>query len=282
MSTPSFAWSLQQLQTWFLDVTTHPESAAAGVESRADLVSEAELPRLIRASDAESPLQRLGIYHRGYFSRHVECLADDYPALQFAVGDDDFRDICKRYAIAHPSHHPSLNGFGRHLPGFLRDAGLGNTVFLSELAQLEWSLVESLHARAPEPIAAAAIARIPAEHLAQLCFSVSDSFRLLDSTYPVNAYLQAYYDEEQPRIPDPQASHVAVVRAGTTVWRFDLDGVQALLLSRLSQGRPLGVALDGIVATPGAIQTWFNEWTSHGLFASVEIALALHFQPTPS
>ncbi len=269
--TPSapLAWSLNSVQKWFMNVTTHPESARAGVEAQSGLVSMQELERIVAPNDAESTLERLAIYHHGYTARLTECLEDDYPALKFALGAQVFPDICRAYVSAHPSCEPNLNGFGRKMPTFIRELDLDSGCFMSELTQLEWALVESLHAPAPEPISAQTLMSIPEHRLPNVRFAPSDSLRVFAFEYPVNAYLQAFYEDRQPTIPGPEASSVAVVRSDYTIWRFDLSSFQSTLLLRLVRGATLGAALNDIEASAAEVQAWFSEWTKHGLFASL-------------
>jgi len=262
-------WSLSTVQKWFMSVTTHPGSVQAGVDAHSEVVSASELGRVLRLGSEESLVERLTIYHRGYFSRLEECLADDYPALKYALGDEAFSELCHDYVNAHPSSEPNLNGYGRALAGFIRELDLDTASFFSELAQLEWASVEVLHALAPEPMSAQALLSIPAEALPSVCFKASDAFRLFAFEYPANAYLQAFYEDRDPIIPDPERSFVAVVRSGYAIWRFDLNRAQFALLSRLARGVPLGAALDGIEASATEVQTWFSEWTNCGLFADL-------------
>jgi hypothetical protein len=138
------------------------------------------------------------------------------------------------------------------------------------LARIEWAIVEVLHARAAVPISAQVLTSVPAQQLSNVCFEASEATRLLAFEYPVNDYLQAFYEDRQPTVPGPKASSVAVVRSNYTIWRCDLDSAQAALLSRLIQGEPLGAALDGIGASAAEIQAWFSEWTRHGLFAGLQ------------
>lgn len=262
-------WSLSTVQKWFMSVTTHPESVQAGVEVHSEVVSALELGRVFRPSSDESLLDRLAIYHHGYFSRLEECLADDYPALKYALGDEAFSELCRDYVNAHPSSEPNLNGYGRALAGFIREPDLNTASFFSELAQLEWASVEVLHALAPEPMSAQALPSIPPEALPSVCFKASEALRLFAFEYPANAYLQAFYEDRSPNIPGPEASSVAVARSGYTIWRFDLNRAKFALLSRLTRGVPLGAALDGIEAGAIEVQAWFSEWAKYGLFAGI-------------
>ena len=107
---PSHATTLREQQRAF---------ARAVMERGA--VADREVGRiedLLTAGPRLSALERLDIYRRGYGARLVECLADDYPVLQHALGDGPFEDLCRAYIAAHPTRGPSLNFFGRHMACF--------------------------------------------------------------------------------------------------------------------------------------------------------------------
>ena len=188
---------------------------------------------------------------------------------KFCTWGEFISDFCRAYVSSNPSSGPNLNGFGRKMANFIQELDLDSGGFFSELTRLEWALVESLHAFAPEPISAQTLVSIPEQQLPNVRFVASDSLRIFGFEYPVNAYMQAFYEDQRPTIPDPESSSVAVVRSGYTIWRFDLNSAQATILSRLIRGEVLGAALDGIEASATEVQQWFSEWTKHGLFASL-------------
>ena len=93
------AAALSELQGWFASAMTHtggaPESEAVEVHlRRGPILSAAEC---------------LQIYSDGYDARLIECLADDYPALAHALGEDGFSSRAREYIVHRPSRSPSLN-----------------------------------------------------------------------------------------------------------------------------------------------------------------------------
>ena len=259
---------LRAVQEWFVSVATHPESVHAGLDARARVVTPLDLERVVRPGPEETAQDRLEIYRHSYFSRLVECLADDYPALEHALGSEGFEQLCRAYIIAHPSREPNLNGFGRHLPGFAesRLPELGR--FAGDLARLEWALVEVLHAPAPQAFSAAVLQSIPVDRLDAVRLVPSAALRVLSFEYPVNAFLQTFLDGQDPHVPSPKPASVAVVRKGYKIWRLELDPTAATLLRRL-QSESLGRALDGIDASAERVQAWFHDWSLHGMFERV-------------
>ncbi len=271
---PVIAGPLEDLQTWFSQIVTHPEGVARAAGS------EAELLRRVTAGPRLSALERMGIYHYAYQARLVECLADDYPALRHAMGPRTFERLCREVITRSPSGSPNLNAYGRHLLIHLRDHRDARTgwPFFAELAELEWAMVEVLHAEGPPPLALPDMASLAVEAWAQIRFRPSATVRLLRFTHPVNAYFQAWREERRPRRPRPSWSATAVYRQGFTLWRMDLTRPMEAVLSRLLAGESLGEALAALgvfdedpEALLRQVMVWFREWVSGGFFAEIDL-----------
>jgi hypothetical protein len=267
--------SLRGTQLWFARAVMTPESeppAAADDETAQRLTAG---PRL-------SAAERLDIYRRGYHARLVECLADDYPALKNALGEEPFDDLCRAYIARHPSEGPSLNFFGRAMGSFCRfeaPAPFPLRDFAGDLATLEWAIVEVIHAASREPLTLEGLRDLPPEAWADARLVPNGALRLLRFAHPVNAYFQAFREGADPTLPGPEASAMVVYRSGPTVWRMDLTVPMFDVLSALVEGEPLGAALGraesalaGIAPAEASqrVTHWFREWVSGGLFSAVE------------
>jgi hypothetical protein len=206
-----------------------------------------------------------------YFSRLEECLADDYPAVKYALGDAGFEALCRGYVGAHPSRSANLNGFGAGFATFAGEQALENGAFIADLARLEWAVVEVLHAPTPDGFSPADLGKLPPARLQDVRFEPSPAARVLSVEFAVNGYLQAFRDAEAPGIPARRASTVVVARNGYQIHRFELERGQAAVLHRLLAGDPLGVALTGIDAAASTVQAWFRQWTERGVFAEVAV-----------
>ena len=77
-------------QAWFAAIVSTPEAAPAPVDA-------SSAARLITPSATLSALERIDIYRRGYHARLIECLVDDYPVLQHALGEERFEELCRAY-----------------------------------------------------------------------------------------------------------------------------------------------------------------------------------------
>ena len=258
--------ALRPLQEW---------TAAAIMDS----IEVADVERVVLPSSRLSSLERLDIYRQAYRARLVECLADDYPVLQHALGETSFETLCHGYIEQHPSRSPNLNFFGRHMASFCRERSDERAELSADLATLEWAMVEVLHA--------APAARLSLEELASIApaawvtarFAPSATVRVFEFGYPVGAYLQSVRMDEDPDLPGPSWSATAVFRDGATIWRMDLSRAMHTLLRSLFRGDPLGTAFDllaetGLVTDDQApeVMRWFRDWVGHGIFGSISVS----------
>lgn len=233
--------SLRAQQTWFAAIISTPESEAAPVDAHS-------AARLIAPSPTQAPLERLAIYRRGYHARLIECLVDDYPVLQYALGEAAFEDLCRAYIARHPSSSPSLNYFGRRVAEFCRGYSLPAPGFAADLAELEWAIVLAIHARGASTIGLPDLSRVPSDRFPSARFELNPTLSLLELEYPANAFLQAYRRGQSPTIPGPARTRVAVYRTGRSVWRLELEPALLTLVRSLAAGSTLETALGEVQA----------------------------------
>jgi hypothetical protein len=268
--------SLGALQHWFQTVVTHPESVEAG----AAVAGEAP-EHVILAGAQISATEGLGVYHYAYRARLIECLIDDYPALNYALGAEAFAALAGRYIVQHPSRSPNLNAFGRHMESFCRAQHDPRAGFLGDLARLEWALVEILHAEDAPPLAAEELARIAPEAWSGAQIRASDTLRVCRFEYQANAFFQEFKNGGAPAIPNPERLALAVYRQGFTLWRMVLTPAMADLLEDLMRGVTLGDALsaletciedpDALSDAPRDVAAWFSSWVQGGFFHSIQL-----------
>jgi hypothetical protein len=254
---------LRSLQEWTASAIIDP-SPPDGVE------------HVVLPSSRMTSAERLEIYRFAYRARLVECLADDYPVLQRALGEASFESICHSYIDRHPSRSPNLNFFGQHMASFCRETG---ATFSADLATLEWAMVEVLHASPAKSLSLEELGSIAPHAWASARFAASDTVRVFEFAYPVGAYLQAVRMDEEPALPAPGWSATAVFRDGATIWRMDLSRAMHALLQSLFQGHSLGAAFDELAEhdlitedQAPEVMGWFRDWVGHGIFGAISIA----------
>ncbi len=261
---------LRKQQEWFAAIVSTPETEAAPV----DALSAA---RLVKPSRTLSSLERLEIYRRGYHARLIECLADDYPVLQFALGEDAFEALCRKYIARHPSTGPSLNYFGRHMSALCKSENLPG--FCADLATLEWAVVIGIHAPTAPALGFEDLSQVPPERWPGARFGANPSLSILRFEYAVNAYLQSFRNGDAVVAPPAaQRSVVAVYRTGKAVWRLELDPALVTLVEALAAGATLEAGLGQVqtlladrteAEAAALVSTCFRHAVSSGLFSTL-------------
>lgn len=275
--TSSSAPGLRELQRWFASVTTHPEGV---LEGHLNPGRSKKLERLVTPGPQLSAIDRVQIYADGYFARLVECLTDDYPALSYALGEEEYSSLARAYIESYPSRSRSLNAYGAQMAAFCRARPEAWASFAADLARLEWALVEVVHEPASEGLAPDALATIPAVRWQTARLLPSRGLRLLSFDYPVNDFFQAFRDERAPEMPGRAPTATVVYRQGLALWRMGLEPQAALLLKDLLSSVPLAVAVATLEARSHAAGTseelarqlphWLGSWVHSGFFRGVE------------
>lgn len=264
--------TLGERQRWLFERVTEPLAAFAAAGGVEEQVVAGSLPAR----------ERVGVYRHGYVARLVECLQDDYPALQHALGQVPFAALCGDFIRQHPPRSPSLNYYGAPFARFCATRRAPWAGFAAELAQLEWALVEAIHEPEGERLDSGALAQLSSEDWTSARLVPSPTLRLLDTRYPVGGFYQAFREGEAltERFPAAARSALAVCRRGADVWRVGIEPALLPLLASLSAGTPLLAALD-VAATAGqqraarisleALQRAFRDWVACGMFSAVTL-----------
>lgn len=270
-----------RMQRWMQIVITHPRGVAAGVgteEAKAeyDIVPD-ELERLIAPSRSLSGLERISIYSEMYTLRLLDVLREDFSVLLNALGERRFEALARDYIAAHPSRHPNLNQFGRHLAEFVASREDRQAAFLSELARLERAASEVFDAERAVALSRAELEGLAPAGWPRLRLERVPATRVLSFRYPVNRYYVDVKEGRGPRIPKPAPSFALVYRKDWIVWRANLSREQHALLEALATGAELGAALESLSAREDLelarvqreLAGWFREWSAEGVFRSI-------------
>lgn len=278
---------LERLQRWMFDVISHPEGVVVGAQA-ADapercLTRPGQLEDVVKRSKALTAEERVTIYANMYIWRLVDVLLEDFPLVQYLLGEDLFYDTCVAYLTAHPSTHYSLSHLGNHFSEFLLQEArdIPHREFVHELAVLEDAVSTVFDEPQAEQLTLEALAAISEDRWADARFHVIPAFQLYQFRYPVNDFVRARREDRHMDVPGPRDSWLAIFRKDYTVWRLPLSHERYLLLSALVDGEPLGVALERCIEGSdiepekllGSMRTWFQDWTGEGLFARVELVL---------
>ena len=173
----------------------------------------------------------IGIYARMYASRLYDTLADDYPKLRIALGEDRFGDLVRRYLRAHPPQSFTLRDCGLALPAFLRGA---DPAWATELAALERARIEVFDGPDATPLAQDEVAGL-GDALPDLVLSWVPSSVVVPLAWTVDDLWSAIEDGQPPFEPTPDARVVLVWRRDVAVLHRTLDADEAQLVPQIAQ-----------------------------------------------
>lgn len=260
---------LTELQHTFQDCVLNPGNA--------------QTTEWISASGRAAPDIQLSIYTHAYGARLKEVLANDYPAVLTAIGEDHFSRLADDYIRANPSQYFSLRDFGRHLPGFVsdmqqQDAGCQDMPWLRELALFEWTLGQAFDAADAPVFTEQDMAAIPHQAWPELRFVPHPSVHRLDLEWNIPEMWQA--------LTDDQPVQVTAVRDKTSPWlvwrellmtRFrslQIDEQMALDAlrggGRFSEVCEVLATLLGEDEVPLRVAGLLKGWIAQGLISGVE------------
>ncbi len=259
---------LATIQRWMQRAIIDP-GGGVGLEPQPQAV--------VRESGRLDAAERVGLYRVTYQRRLAGCLRDSYPGLRHALGDELFEDFALDYVSAQPSRSYTLAALGAGWPTHLeatrpdRDAPPAERErwpdFLVDLARLERTFFEVYDGPGTEGERLPAAADLPPE---VATVTPVACLRLETARFPVGPYLVAVRRGEDPQLPAPAASFMAVSRRDWVVTITELDAAGHALLRELLAGATLArAALTAGVAVPDALKR-LREWADHGLIAGVQ------------
>ncbi|MDB5336950.1 MAG: hypothetical protein JWN70_2569 [Planctomycetaceae bacterium] len=273
-------FDLQTLQTWMQAVLMETDTSQ-------------RIEDVITASEQQTSRERFHVYANAYQARLVDCLREEFATLCKFLDQDVFDGLATAYLQAHPSQSYTLADLGKQFPQFMSETAAAladvadgesesdgtGTQFLVDLATLERLYAEVFDGPGIEGlplITPDELKNIGPEAWPQVRFEAAPCWRLIEFAYPVHEFVTACRHGTEPPIPEPRHTWLAVTRRQYIVRRVSLTEKQFRLLSLLSQGLPLGEALDTVAAScedvdafAKDIQQWFQEWTTSGFFLRI-------------
>ena len=284
---------LASLQQWMQTVIMNPHGITAGIQS-ADAqeiipVDADEVESVITRSQARTSVERLEVYGNAYFSRLLECLQEQYPALVQALSAEVFDQFALDYLINCPPHSYTLNHLSDRFTEFLQstrpvqepDAEPDWADFLIDLARMEEAIEAVFDGPGLEqesPLTGQQLQKISPDVWTECHLIPSPALKLLAFQFPINDYFTAYRADEEPEFPQPEETFLALHRREYIVRRFPLTAPQHTLLQAIIAGENVGAAIaaaaelaedwDQLVRQ---LREWFFQWCAEGFFRSVKM-----------
>lgn len=129
---------------------------------------------------------RFDAYRNNMMVNTIEALQVSYPATRQLVGDDYFRVVARAYIQAHPPRNPVLLQYGERFGDFIAHFPSASKVpYLGDVARLEWSCVQALHAADTGVVGISALGEVAEPLMDKVTLSLHPSLGLVRSRWPV-------------------------------------------------------------------------------------------------
>ncbi len=230
----------------------------------------------VKPSARLSARAHLGIYQESYRMRLQQCMAVQFAALKYALGDELFQLFVDQYIQAYPSDSYSLNHLGQHFACFLeetrpdakRPVRENWPDFMIELADFEFSLNRLFDLEADDEGDVATEADFDEQ------LKLLPVFALFQHQFPIMDYYQRYNNDERPELPFPKQSCSIVIRHRYRLGLFDLNFSQYRFLELLKKEGSIDQAKQAMQGLFGCEQSeldamwlqWRKKWIALGFF----------------
>jgi hypothetical protein len=250
---------LDRLQRWFQAVIMHPDGVVPGVlgpDARQHMeLSPGELERVVTRSKSLTAPERVAIYGRSYHARLTECLEAEFCVLQKALGEELFHMFARAYLSNCPSQTYTLANLGKGFPSYLHDTRPAERPeeeeeawpdFIIDLARYERAFSEVYDGPGVEGVpmlSAEGLRTLLTSRDRQVRLAPAVSLRLLTFQYPIHDYFHAARQGQEPELPAPAETFLAMNRRDYVVTTIELSAMQLALLSGLLEGQTVGQSL---------------------------------------
>ena len=260
---------LSAVQRWMKDALINPNG------TNPQVIEDTLLPG--NMLDAASGL---GIYQRSYILRLRKCLAEQFPATHYALGDSVFNDFADQYLNACPSQSYTLYELGRRFPAWLeetrpdRDAPESEREdwinFMVDLAHYEHTLFDLFDAPGQEE------EKQPNRETPDEKLKLQPCLTLAQYRYPVAWYYHEVRADKQPQFPVRAQVGMVILRHNYQTTTFPISHLHLRFLSSLKQLESVDSALLDIASwtqqpLSQVTQSWQSEvrqpWLEAGFFA---------------
>ncbi|MBO2011596.1 DNA-binding domain-containing protein [Hymenobacter negativus] len=249
---------LPAFQQWMQQALLDPQQATA---------AEAVLNHSARLSAQE----HLAIYQRSYMARLRGCMAQQFSALEYALGEELFRVFADDYLTAYPSRHYNLAELGRLFPAYLqsnRPDALSEDKedwidFIVELAGFEYALNVLFDQQAEENYHLAGLEDDESE------LALVPTCTLFRFQFPINTFYTQFKKGECPPLPFAGTSQCVVLRHEYQLTVYDIQPVPYEFLTLLATGMSVPAAQAAFSQRAPVTQlwpVWKKNWVEANLF----------------
>ncbi len=221
----------------------------------------------------------LAIYQRSYILRLQQCLAEQFPATRYALGDELFNDFMKQYITECPSDSYTLFDLGKRFAIWLEnnrpdknldhDQRVSWVDFMVELASYEYELFRLFDAPGQDQC------RWPTSECSDNQLTLQPCLSLQSFTYPVAWYFHQVRAERAPQFPQAAPCNLVILRHHDQTTTYPVSPLHFRFLQKLSKVHDIQLALQDIAQwaqqpLPQVIRSWQSEvrqtWIEAGFF----------------
>ncbi|GAB5522491.1 MAG: hypothetical protein Roseis2KO_03630 [Roseivirga sp.] len=234
------------------------------------------LEAVVNDSDRLSAREHLAIYQRSYIARLRDCMAKQFSALEYALGEQLFCGFADNYLELYPSKSYNLMNLGEHFADYLEDTrpDKGAPVkeewpdFMIELARFEYATMIIFDEKAEEDFVLAD------ENTPEEQMSLIPVFYAFHFQFPIRWFYSEFVNDREPGLPRAQQTFCAMVRRDYKLALFDLNQGQYYLLSYLKGGYTISEAKQLVCDNEGfdadkleeVWLVWKKRWIQLGFF----------------
>jgi hypothetical protein len=206
------------------------------------------------------PEARLSVYTEGYEIRLFESVREDFPALEYYLGEEKFAEKVTDYIRQNPSTFWDLALYSLSFAEAFDDPKAHT------LATLEAAIIEVFWM--PESAPWQPDTTTSSESLMEQNIPLRAASKLLTLSHPVEEYLAAFRREEPIEMPAASTQYMLLVRHENEVKRHIIPAEEYAALTHLQQGASLATALENAPSIE-AVQGWFSQWIAEGFLAAI-------------
>jgi hypothetical protein len=259
---------LDHLQREFFKALLLPLRGASRASTDLSESDEGHSPEFFRIADeivkpgpSLSSAERLELYHRQYWFRILDSIAEDFPVLRRMAGEGLFWNLVEAYLLRRPSRSFTLRHLGEAFAEFITSSDLLDGIqreWFEAVARIEYArmvVFEAAQGAVPEPVDLQNEEIDLQEHLVLLHL-------------PVPADLCWDWPDFTPAATTPRGeTDLAVWRDPSGQIRHErLDPAEVPLLARLRGGIRLADLFENLPPpSPSEEQVgaWFAKWHGH-------------------
>lgn len=174
----------------------------------------------------------------------IVALEETFPLTRKHLGDAAFNQLARDFVETDTARASDANRIGLHFPDFLIDATA------SELAQIEWTWLESYHAAEAAPMKLAELGALDEAALLALPIAVHPAARLVLTTAPIAEALTELAGQQPAAIlsvrPDAEVRLIAMTSGEIAVFlasqenNATLGNLLAIAIEQGDEADPLG------------------------------------------